>query len=115
MTRLVSIEGDFPRTMPTVRDERFAEEGFGRGDTTGLAQVEVYRSTLFVDCTLQVMPRAFDIDERLIHPPRGAHRPGKAIPTLFELGDVALNPTADSARGHRDAALEHHLRQITIG
>ena len=53
MIRPMSIESDFPGTMPTVRDERFAEERLGRGDTTGLAQVEVHRSTLFVDCTVQ--------------------------------------------------------------
>src|SRR5271169_1440074 len=104
MTGAVSIEGDFAWTVTTVRGERFAEEGFCCGDTSGLAQVEVHRSTLFVDCTVQVMPPALDIDEGLIHPPRGAHRPRKSVPTLFELGDVALNPTADRARGDLGAA-----------
>src|SRR4051812_33584544 len=61
------------------------------------------------------MPIAFDVDERLIHPPRGTYGTGEAVPTLFELGDVALNPTADRARGHLDATLEHHLCEIAVG
>ena len=42
------------------------------------------------------------------------HGPGIAIPTLLEFGYVPLNPTQNGRVGYGDAALGHHLDEISI-
>ena len=68
---------------------------------------------LFIDCAIEVGPLAFDLEVRLIHARRVTHRSGVRLPTFFKIRHVALRPPQDRRMSQQDAALGHHLDEVT--
>ena len=92
---------------------RPGKEPLGGGHITPSAQEEVDRAARFIDGPVQVDPLAFHLDISLVHAPRVTHRQGVRLPTLFKIRHVALHPPQDRRMSQQDAALGHHLDQVT--
>src|SRR6202048_4538446 len=92
---------------------RPGKEPLGGCNVTPFAQEKVDGSTLLIDGTIEVDPLAFDLEVSLIHAPRVTHRSGVRLPTLFKIRHVALHPPQDHRMSQQDAALGHHLDQVT--
>jgi hypothetical protein len=58
-------------------------------------------------------PGQADLDVCFVYPPRAADCPGKPTPAFLELRCVALHPAHDGRMRHRQAALGHHLHQVS--
>lgn len=109
--RLVAIERD--RTgQSALGFERPPEEGFRRGDISLRPQQEIDRLSLAVDSAIEICPATFDLDVSFVDPPGLADFAGKAVPSPFELGNIALNPTHDRGVRQSDASFSHHLDEI---
>src|SRR5271157_2925554 len=70
---------------------------------------------MLVDGPVEIGPLAADLHVGLVDAPDGRARPAP-LPTqpFLDLGRVFLNPAVDRRMVNRDAALAHHLLEITI-
>src|ERR1700730_6108704 len=89
------------------------EEPLSRSHITLSAQEEVDGAALFIDGPVEVNPLAAHLDISLVHAPRVNQRLGLRLPTLFKIRHVALHPPQDRRMSQKDAALGHHLDQVT--
>ena len=89
------------------------KEPLGGCDIPPSAQEKIDGAARFIHGAIEVDPLAFDLEVSLIHAPRVAHRPGVRLPTLFKIRHVALHPPQDRRMSQQDAALGHHLDQVT--
>ena len=109
--RLVAIERD--RTGQSALDfERPPEKGLRRGDIPVRPQQEIDRLSVAIDSAIEIGPATFDLDVSFVDPPGTANFAGKAVPSLFELGNIALKPTHNRGVRQSDASFSHHLDQI---
>jgi hypothetical protein len=67
MCRLITVECDFLRYLMIA--DRLAEEANGSRFIAMLAQSEIDCPALLIDCTIEIMPLAFDTDIGLIDSP----------------------------------------------
>src|SRR6202008_4203903 len=107
----VAIQGDHPGD--SMLFSRPGKEPLGGCNVTPFAQEKVDGSTLLIDGAVQVDPLTPNPDISLVHPPGVAHRPCVMIPALFKLRDILLHPPQDRRMSQWDAALGHHLDQVT--
>jgi hypothetical protein len=70
---------------------------------------------MLVDRAIQVVPLRLDLDVRLIHTPRGAHRLGEPISALLKFRHAPRDPAKNSTVRHLHAALGHHLHKVPVG
>ena len=92
---------------------RMGKEPLGGGYITPFAQEKINRPTPLIDRAIEVNPLALYLDVGLIHAPGVAHSPRILVPALFKVRHVALNPAQDGRMSQGDAALGHHLDQVT--
>ena len=111
MRGLIAIERNLLR-QSTLAHERPPEEGLGRRDVPFGAQQEIDSLSLFVDGTIEIGPAPFDFDVGFVDPPGATREAGEAVPALFELRDIALDPTHDRRVRQREPAFSHHLDEI---
>jgi hypothetical protein len=107
----VAVQRDHPRGSMLCR--RMGKEPLGGGYITPFAQEKINRSTLSIDRAIEVNPLALYLDVGLIHAPGVAHSPRILVPALFKVRHVALHPAQDGRMSQGDAALGHHLDQVT--
>src|SRR6266436_8601365 len=107
----VAVQRDHPRGSMLCR--RMGKEPLGGGYITPFAQEKINRSTLFLDRAIEVNPLALYLDVGLIHAPGVAQSPRILVPALFKVRHVALHPAQDGRMSQGDAALGHHLDQVT--
>ena len=94
MRGLIAIERNLLR-QSTLAHERPPEEGLGRREVPFGAQQEIDGLSLFVDGTIEIGPASFDFDVGFVDAPGATREAGEAVPALFELRDIALDPTHD--------------------
>src|SRR5208337_2679003 len=112
--RLVGV--DDPRLLPVLQAaQRLAEKALRRRRVARRGEVEVYGVPMLVDGPVEIGPLAADLHVGLVDAPAGRARPAP-LPTqpFLDLGRVFLNPAVDRRMVDRDAALAHHLLEITI-
>src|ERR1700738_5480663 len=107
----IPIQGDHPRSSMLFR--RMGKEPLGGDHITPFAQEKIDGVALFIHGAVEVNPLAFDLEVSLIHAPRVTHRSGVRLPTLFKIRHVAPHPPQDRLMSQQDAALGHHLDQVT--
>jgi hypothetical protein len=107
----VAIQRDHPRSSVLLRCP--GKEPLGGCDIPLSAQEKIDGAARFIHGAIEVDPLAFDLEVSLIHAPRVAHRPGVRLPTLIKIRHVALHPPQDRRMSQQDAALGHHLDQVT--
>ncbi len=100
---VVVLDGRFIGRTPVDRDrlghavtaERFGQEAL-RGLLIPLLGEEKGNGlTMFVYSTIEVIPRTFDLDVRLVHAPADPHRALPAVERLRELRTVLDDPPID--------------------
>lgn len=102
------------RLMQSLRQASLArksttKQSFNGGDKSLGAQQKVHRFSRLVDGAVEIGPPTLDLDVDLIHAPRSAALAREAVPPLFELRSVALDPAHDGRMGQRQAAFGHHF------
>lgn len=78
------------------------------------AQQEINCQPLLVDGPIKVSPSPSDFDVCLIYAPRRADRLSIITSLLFELRNIALDPSEDSGMRYSYSALSHHFYQVAI-
>jgi hypothetical protein len=69
VARRMLVQRHLARLTGRIRGQCLAEEGLRCGDSTGLAQIEVYRASLLVDGAVSLDPLAPYLDVGLVHAP----------------------------------------------
>jgi hypothetical protein len=92
---------------------RMGKEPLGGSHITPFAQEKINRSTLLIDRAIQVNPLALYLNVGLIHAPGVTHSPRILVPAFFKVRHVALHLSQDGRMSEGDAALGHHLDQVT--
>ena len=92
--RLIAIECDDAR-QSALTLERPLKECFRRSDIPLRAQQKIDRLSIAVDDAIKLGPAAFDLHVSFIDAPCPASFACEPVLTLFDLGDVALDPTHD--------------------
>jgi hypothetical protein len=110
--RLIAIERDGAR-QSALTLERPLKECFRRSDIPPRAQQKIDRLSSAVDSTIEISPAAFDLHVSFVDPPRAASFAGEPVPTFFEFGNVALDPTHDGRVRQFNSAFGHHLHEIS--
>src|SRR5271165_4126790 len=112
--RLVGV--DDPRLLPVLQAaQRLAEKALRRRRVARRGEGEVDGVPMLVDGPVEIGPLAADLHVGLVDAPAGRARPAP-LPTqpFLDLGRVFLNPAVNRRMVDRDAALAHHLLEITI-
>jgi hypothetical protein len=92
---------------------RPGKEPLSGGHITPFTQKKVDGSTLLIDGAIEVDPSAFNFDVGFTYTPGVADWPCVRLSTLFKIRHIALHPPQDRRMSQQDAALGHHLDQVT--
>jgi hypothetical protein len=92
---------------------RIGEETLGGGYITPFAQKKINGSTLLIHRAIQVNPLALYLNVGLIYSPGITHRQCVLVPALFKVRHVPLHPSQDGRMNEGNAALGHHLDEVT--
>jgi hypothetical protein len=119
---IVSPDGGRIGLAPIDRDllghpmaaDRLGEEPLGGWLIALGCQQEINGLAALIHRPIPIVPLAFDLDVRFIHPPTVTHQPLAAAKRLFQLGAVLQDPTIDRGVIHEDTTLLHRLFELAI-
>ncbi len=98
---------------PAVALESPAQETLGSSEVAPLAEPELDRVTITVDGPIQIFPLSSDFDVRFIDVPLPGNSSLSSIEAPQKFGRVPNDPSVNGRMVDRDAALRHHLLQIS--
>jgi hypothetical protein len=109
---LAAINGNLLRDPMTA--DRFGQKPLGRVLVPMFGQEEIDGLTMLIDGAIEVGPRAFHPDVRLVHAPADPHRALAAMKCLFQRGTVFHDPALEGRVVDRDPTLCHQLFDMTV-